>query len=103
MAKRQPPIAGYWISCSVGYDPIKHEMIPCKKVIHDSNCTLGLYHTDGTLKNMKYVHHSWGTDWCKLLWTCFPFQELKNGSLQHYPTLQDLKNAIGTHRFNNFA
>jgi hypothetical protein len=89
MAKRTPPIAGYWVSC-----------YGCQKTVHDANCEyLEVMHTDGTLKNMKYVHHSWGTHWVNLLWTCFPYDELKAGQLQNFSNLQDLKIALGNHRF----
>jgi len=101
MAKRNPPTAGYWISCPVDYDMVKQEPIMCNKSIHDVDCKCSLFLTDGTLKNMKYVHCDWGTEWNKLTWTCFPFSEMNSGKLQYFATLADLKAALGNHRFNN--
>ena len=89
MAKRNPPLAGYYISCL------------CGNKAHSTSCTLDVYSTNGTLKNMQYVHHLWGTGWCKLTWTCFPFQDLKLGKVDYYPTLADLKLALGTHKINS--
>lgn len=98
MAKRIAPQAGYWIGC---LDSSNIPWVTCCKTIHDLSCVyLDVYKTDGTLKNMKYIHHEYGTGWCTLYWTCFPFDEIKNGTLKYYPTLADLKTALGTHKIN---
>lgn len=87
---RTPPPAGYWINC-----------FDCKNNgNHTDACKyLSCYHTSGTLKDFKYIHWMWGNGWTALTWTCFLWSELKSGKLQHFATLQDLENALGTHRF----
>jgi len=100
MAKKTPPIAGYWLCCYSGpYDKTAGILYSCGSFNHN-NCRVSLYATDGTLKNMKYVHSSWGNGWYPLTWTCFPFKELKEGRLQHFNTLADLQASLGNHKFS---
>lgn len=87
---RTPPLAGYWITCSKCVSPRNHT---------DQCEYLGCYHTSGTLKNFKYIHWLWGDGWNRLVWTCFPWDNLNNGAIEYYSNLQDLEKALGTHKF----
>jgi hypothetical protein len=103
MAKRNPPPAGYWLQCEAHYDPKRQICTPCGSPAHTESCPLSAIKTDGTLKNMQYVHHSWGQGWTGLAWTCFPFVAVREGHVQHFDNLQDFQAALGNHRFAKLA